>query len=93
MFPLIEEMTMRKTIAILFAIAFVFTSASAFAQDSGEARSKFYDFDDMLVDGQLKTPDLIKNQARGKAQFKRLLNLKKSFMPKLEESANEAALQ
>jgi len=47
----------------------------------------------MLVDGQLKTPDLIKNQARGKAQFNRLLSLKKSFMPKLEESANEAALQ
>jgi len=84
---------MRKTIAILFAISLVLTSASAFAQDQGATASKFYDFDGMLVDGQLKTPDLIKNQARGKAQFNRLLSLKKSFMPKLEESANEAALQ
>jgi hypothetical protein len=84
---------MRKITAILIALAFAFTSASAFAQDDGQPRAKFYDFDDMLVDGQLKTPDLIKNNARGKAQFERLLNLKKSFMPKIEESANQAALQ
>lgn len=85
---------MRRILGLLIALAFVLTSASAFAQDDGgETRSKFYNFDDMLVDGQLKTPDMIKNNARGKAQFKRLLNLKKSFMPKIKESASEAALQ
>ncbi len=85
---------MRRMIGLIVALAFVLGSANAFAQDEGgDTRSKFYNFDDMLVDGQLKTPDLIKNQARGKAQFKRLLNLKKSFMPKIEESTEEAALQ
>lgn len=85
---------MHRFVGLLIALAFVFTSAAAFAQDEGgDTRSKFYNFDDMLVDGQLKTPDLIKNQARGKAQFKRLLNLKKSFMPKIKESTEEAALQ
>ncbi len=85
---------MRRTIGLFIVLAFVLTSASAFAQDDGgNTRSKFYNFDDMLVDGQLKTPDLIKEQARGKAQFKRLLNLKKSFMPKIKESTEEAALQ
>lgn len=85
---------MRRMIGLLIVLAFVLSSASAFAQDEGgETRSKFYNFDDMLVDGQLKTPDMIKNQARGKAQFERLLNLKKSFMPKIKESTEEAALQ
>ena len=85
---------MRKTIAITFAAVLMLFSANAFAQDSGETtRSKFYDFNDMLVDGRLKTPDLMKTDARGKAKFNRLLQLKKSFIPKIRESTEEAALQ
>jgi hypothetical protein len=84
---------MRRLTVLLIVLAFVFTSAAAFAQDGDGERSKFYDFDDMLVDGQLRTPDMIKNQARGKAQFERLLDLKKSFVPKIRESTEEAALQ
>ena len=85
---------MPRLIGLIIALVFVASSATAFAQDEGGGeRTKFYNFDDMLVDGQLKTPDMIKNQARGKAQFKRLLNLKKSFMPRIKESTEEAALQ
>lgn len=84
---------MRRAITLLIALSFVLISANAFAQDEGETRSKFYNFDDMLVDGQLKTPDLMKTEARGQAQFERLLNLKKSFLPKIKESTEEAALQ
>ncbi|MFP4599329.1 MAG: hypothetical protein ACLFVJ_13810 [Persicimonas sp.] len=84
---------MRKIIGLLVVLAFVLTSASVFAQDGGEDRSKFYDFDDMLVDGQLKTPDMIKMDGKGEAKFERLLDIKKSFMPKIKESTEEAALQ
>lgn len=86
---------MRKVTAIVFAMALMLFSASAFAQDSGEGetRSKFYDFNDMLVDGRLKTPDLMKTDARGKAKFNRLLQLKKSFIPKIRESTEESALK
>jgi hypothetical protein len=86
---------MRKVIALTFVAALMLFSASAFAQDSGGdgTRSKFYDFNDMLVDGRLKTPDLMKTDARGKAKFNRLLQLKKSFIPKIRESTEEAALQ
>ena len=86
---------MRKIIAVAFAAALMLFSASALAQDSGGGgeRSKFYDFNDMLVDGRLKTPDLMKTDARGKAKFNRLLQLKKSFIPKIRESTGEEALQ
>jgi hypothetical protein len=67
-------------------------SATALAQE-GDTKSKFYNFDDMLIDGQLKTPDMLKTQAREKAKFKRLLSLKKSFLPKIRETAEEQALQ
>jgi hypothetical protein len=76
----------------LWALAAIFlVSASATAQDA--PKTKFYDFDDMLIDGELKTPDLLRTQAREKAKFKRLLDLKKSFLPKIRETAKERSLQ
>lgn len=83
---------MRSLISLMIVLTVMSLSASAFAQE-GETRSKFYDFNDMLVDGRLKTPDLMKTDARGKAKFNRLLQLKKSFIPKVRESSQEAALQ
>lgn len=82
---------MKRIVSGLAVGAMLLTTSLAMAQD--ETRSKFYNFDDMLIDGQLKTPDLMKAEAREKAQFKRLLNLKKSFIPKVRETAEESALQ
>lgn len=86
---------MRRFTTVLVAIVIALMSASAFAQDGGggETKSKFYDFDDMLVDGKLKTPDIHRTEARGQAKFKRLLDLKKSFLPKVQESTEEDALK
>jgi hypothetical protein len=82
---------MKRIVSGLAVGAMLLTTSLAMAQD--ETRSKFYNFDDMLIDGQLKTPDLMKAEAREKAQFKRLLDLKKSFIPKVRETAEESALQ
>lgn len=89
---------MRKIAAAMVAIAMVFASAGALAQDDeggdgGGQKSKFYDFDDMMVDGELKTPDVERMEARGEAKFKRLLELKKSFLPKVQDSTEEDALK
>ncbi len=70
----------------------------AFAQDAEggegeETRSKFYNFDDMLIDGQFKKPDIMKEKGRKTAQFKRLSKLKKGFLPKIVETSEEQALQ
>lgn len=90
---------MRKIVAVLVAVFVSFAGISAFAQDEGEGgddgetKSKFYDFEDMMVDGELKTPDVERMEARGQAKFKRLLDLKKSFLPKVQNSTEEDALQ
>ena len=87
---------MRRFAAVVVALVIALMSATAFAQDGGGGegtKSKFYDFDDMLVDGKLKTPDVHRTEARGQAKFKRLLDLKKSFLPKVQESTEEDALK
>jgi hypothetical protein len=87
---------MRRFSAIVVAVLIALTSANAFAQDGGGdggQKSKFYDFDDMTVDGELKTPDVHRTEARGQAKFQRLLDLKKSFLPKVQQSTEEEALK
>lgn len=82
---------MKKFLMVALVGAALMMSSSAFAQD-GETRTKFYNFDDMLIDGQFKKPDIMKEKAREKAGFNRLLKLKKNFLPKVLETSQEQAL-
>lgn len=85
---------MKKMLAMAVFGAALIASPAAFAQDdSGEPRAKFYNFDDMLIDGKFKKPDIMKTKAREKAGFKRLSSLKKNFLPKVQETSQEQALQ
>ncbi len=82
---------MRRFVGLMALVVTLGVASSASAQD--DTKTKFYNFDDMLIDGALKTPDVLKTEATDKAKFKRLLSLKKSFLPKIRESAEERALQ
>lgn len=83
---------MKNLMTAMVLLGVLLFSGTAFAQD-GETKSKFYNFDDMLIDGQLKIPPGIKSDVVEKAKFNRLLSLKKSFLPKIRETAEEKALQ
>tara|TARA_R110002074_G_scaffold56800_6_gene139956 strand:- start:833 stop:1087 length:255 start_codon:yes stop_codon:yes gene_type:complete len=52
-------------------------------------KSKFYDFNEQLIDGNRKKPIMLFSDARQKVKFDRLLRLKKSFIPKLFSTAKE----
>jgi hypothetical protein len=52
-------------------------------------RSKFYDFADQVIDGEIRRPTALYTNARSKAQFERLLRLKKSFLAPLFDTAKE----
>tara|TARA_Y100000296_G_C5039700_1_gene189170 strand:+ start:247 stop:498 length:252 start_codon:yes stop_codon:yes gene_type:complete len=54
-----------------------------------EPRSKFYDFNEQLIDGEIKKPTPLYTDARIKVKFNRLLKLKKSFLPRLFDTAKE----
>ena len=85
---------MKRLAAFLVVlIGLGFVTSVAVAQDEGDVKTKFYDFDDMLIDGEFKKPDGFVYGAVEKAKFDRLLSLKKSFLPKIQESAKDDALK
>jgi hypothetical protein len=55
----------------------------------GAVRSKFYDFSDQLIDGEIKKPTALYTDARQKVKFDRLLRLKKSFLPAMMRTSKE----
>ena len=85
----------RLTICLAVLVGVSVVPMVAMAQDAGgnDVKTKFYDFDDMLIDGELKKPDGFVYGAVEKAKFERLLSLKKSFLPKIEETAKDDALK
>lgn len=50
-------------------------------------KSKFYDFNDQVIDGEIRKPTALYTDARRKAKFERLLRLKKSFLPRLFDTS------
>jgi len=84
-----------KRFAFTTALAFglVLTASSVFAQDDDEVQTRFYDFNDMLIDGELLQPEGMFATERGRARFDSLLSLRRSFMEEIEDAAHEEALQ
>tara|TARA_R110002124_G_scaffold101253_1_gene248755 strand:- start:181 stop:429 length:249 start_codon:yes stop_codon:yes gene_type:complete len=56
-------------------------------------RAKFYDFNEQLIDGEIKKPTTLYTDARDKVKFNRLLRLKKSFLPELFDTAKESVFK
>ena len=84
---------MKKNLFFVFVLAVLMTfGGQAFAQD-GDERTRFYDFENMLIDGEFRSPDLVQMEGRGQAQFDRLLNLRTSFLPKVQQSSEDPALR
>ena len=54
-----------------------------------KTKSKFYDFNDQLIDGQISKPTTLYTDAREQVKFERLLKLKKSFLNDLFDTAKE----
>ena len=59
------------------------------AAGAKQPKTKFYDFREQIIDGEIKRPTVIYSNAREKVKFERLLKLKKSFMPELFASGKE----
>ncbi len=87
-----------RTLSIVTSLLLLSSFASAQeapadAAESGEPESRFYDFSDMLIDGELLRPDGMMATERGNAVFGSLLNLRRSFMPEIQNAATEGALE
>lgn len=73
----------------LIAVAALMLSlpAQSFAKGSKSVKSKFYDFSDQLIDGEVKKPTTLYTEVRQKAKFSKLLHLQRHFMNELMKTA------
>jgi hypothetical protein len=75
------------TLGIIFALGLPWLCPNALANPP--VKSKFYDFNEQLINGEIRKPTVIYTNARTRAKFDRLLKLKKSFLPQLFKTAKE----
>lgn len=73
-------------LVVLTILVFLVTITAVMAKSP---KSKFYDFNEQLIDGEVKRPTTLYTDARENVKFERLLRLKKSFLPKLFDTAKE----
>jgi hypothetical protein len=76
------EKTKCKKILILVLLV-IFMTPISYARPPDNAKSKFYDFNEQVIDGEIRKPTALYTDARQRAKFNRLLRLKKSFLPML----------
>ena len=78
---------MKKVILIILACSFF--TINAHAKPPKNQKSKFYDFGEQLIDGEIRKPTALYINTRDRAKFSRLLKLKKSFLPKLFSTSKQ----
>jgi len=71
----------------IFIALFVMLGNEALAQT--KPKSKFYDFGEQVIDGEIKKPTALFTDSKKKVQFDRLLKLKKTFIPNLMKTSKE----
>tara|TARA_Y100001938_G_C8090400_1_gene434678 strand:- start:1972 stop:2226 length:255 start_codon:yes stop_codon:yes gene_type:complete len=74
---------------VITLVAFLSSTLLVSSAHGKPPKSKFYDFNEQLIDGEIKKPTSLYTDARQKVKFDRLLRLKKSFMPELFKTAKE----
>jgi len=72
---------------IIFLLLLPFFAANA------EPKTKFYDFDDLLINGEYKKPQIMYIDDRSKIRFERLLKLRKNFLKNLRNTDKDASLR
>ena len=80
-----------QIVAVIYAAIFiaVFVLLGNDAQAHKSPKSKFYDFNEQVIDGEIKKPTALYTDSKRKVKFDRLLKLKKSFIPELMKTAEE----
>ena len=81
-----------KYLISLLVFIFIILNTTAISM-AGQPRAKFYDFNDQLIDGEIKKPATLYTDARDKVKFDRLLRLKKSFLSDLFDTAKESVFK
>jgi hypothetical protein len=78
---------------IIFISVFLMFLTNAIAQESTTKKTKFYNFDDLLIEGKVKKPQVLWTDARQKVKFEKLLKLKKDLLNKVVDTKKDPSLR
>jgi len=81
---------MKKYLVFALIGASLLGLGSASAQD---AKTKFYNFDDLMIDGNYQKPQVLYTDSRSKVKFEKLLRLKRDFLKRLKATAADSSLR
>ena len=76
-------------VSLFSIIALLLTPAHA----QNKKKVKFYNFDDLLIDGKIKKPQVLWTDVKQKVKFEKLLKLKKDMLPLLEKTKKDPSLR
>ena len=82
-----------KLSKIYLAVFFICVLFSYSLAQNKNTKTKFYNFDDLLINGEYKKPQILYTDSRQKVRFERLLKLKKDFLPKLKATEKDHSLR
>ena len=75
----------------LMVLTVLLSASAAFAQD--DTKTKFYNFDDLLINGEYQKPTVMYTDSKKKVKFAALLSLKKKFIKRLKDTAKDSSLR
>ena len=83
---------LKKFLISALLLTLLLSQAIANPKNPGK-KVKFYNFDDLLINGKVKKPQVLYTDAMQKVKFGKLLKLKKDFLPKLRATRKDHSLR
>ena len=71
----------------------IFALILPFLVHADPPKTKFYDFDDLLINGEYKKPQVLYIDNQAKVRFERLFRIEKNFLPKLRDTKRDTSLR
>tara|TARA_B100000683_G_C12357534_1_gene501692 strand:- start:466 stop:729 length:264 start_codon:yes stop_codon:yes gene_type:complete len=82
-----------KKIRFFIIFLIIFPNLSLAEDLSGKTKTKFYNFDDLLINGEYKKPQILYTDSKQKVRFEKLLKLKKDFLFQLKKTIKDPSLR
>tara|TARA_R110000824_G_scaffold40667_2_gene121645 strand:+ start:757 stop:1005 length:249 start_codon:yes stop_codon:yes gene_type:complete len=82
---------MKKIVTLV--LLSLFAAGPAMSEPNPDDKVRFYNFNDILINGKVKRPQVLYTNARQKVEFERLVRLRKDFLLKALETKRDPSLR
>jgi hypothetical protein len=85
------EWIIRVIISLVMTLSLLVISASTLGEETGDAKKRrtSINFEDELIEGEVKKPELFYLLQKKQFNFKRLIKLRENFLPEMRRTAED----